>query len=119
MNTSTSKQVKRFERFIKDYNAFLKELGEGNEFEALAEDADTFYRIKDVNILIYQVNLTIEYRNYFRDTYHEIIKDEYDLEEWIDKWRKDLRRAKRYWSMDLDTLEAIQNGDIEDVEAGE
>ena len=31
-------------------------------------------------------------------------------------WRACLRRAKRYWSMDPDVLDAIQDGEREDTE---
>ena len=38
------------------------------------------------------------------------------IAEGIKFWRSCLRRAKRYWAMDTDTLDAIQNGDKEDRE---
>ena len=38
------------------------------------------------------------------------------IAEGIKFWRSCLRRAKRYWAMDTDTLDAIQNGEKEDVE---
>lgn len=42
--------------------------------------------------------------------------DEDDAKEWLSFWRANLRRAKRYWSMDSDRLDAIQDGVIEDEE---
>lgn len=38
------------------------------------------------------------------------------IAEGIKFWRSCLRRAKRYWAMDTDTLDAIQNGEKEDEE---
>jgi hypothetical protein len=40
--------------------------------------------------------------------------DEDDAREWLSFWRANLRRAKRYWEMDTDKLDAIHDGLIED-----
>ena len=34
-------------------------------------------------------------------------------------WRNCLRRAKRYWTMDVEKLDAIQDGEREDTDEGE
>ena len=50
----------------------------------------------------------------------EYYEEEYDgISEWIKFWRACLRRAKRYWEMDTDTLDAIQSGEKEDNEDDE
>lgn len=41
------------------------------------------------------------------------------IPEYIKFWRACLRRAKRYWSMDGDKLDAIQNGEALDIEIDE
>ena len=41
------------------------------------------------------------------------------LMETVKFWRKCLRRAQRYWSMDVDELDAIQNGEKEDQDEEE
>ncbi len=41
------------------------------------------------------------------------------IPEWIKFWRKCLNRAKRYWSMDTEKLDKIQDGEIEDDEPDE
>ena len=46
----------------------------------------------------------------------EKMYDEDDAREWLSFWRANLRRAKRYWSMDSERLDAIQDGEIEDDE---
>ena len=40
---------------------------------------------------------------------------EYDgIMDYIKFWRKCLRRAQKYWSMNVDELDALQNGEVED-----
>jgi ABC-type Fe3+ transport system substrate-binding protein len=46
----------------------------------------------------------------------EQMYDEEDAREWLKFWRANLRRAKRYWEMDTDTLDKIQDGELEDTE---
>ena len=46
----------------------------------------------------------------------EQMYDEDDAREWLSFWRANLRRAKRYWAMDTETLDAIQDGIKEDEE---
>ena len=38
------------------------------------------------------------------------------LMEIVKFWRKCLRRAQRYWTMDNDELDALQNGEVEEEE---
>lgn len=40
--------------------------------------------------------------------------DEDEVKDTLKFWQACLKRAKRYWSMDTDTLDAIQNGDAND-----
>ena len=42
--------------------------------------------------------------------------DDDEAKEYLSFWRANLRRAKRYWSMDTGTLDKIQEGEIEDKE---
>ena len=42
--------------------------------------------------------------------------DDDDAKEWLSFWRANLRRAKRYWAMDTEALDKIQDGEIEDTE---
>ena len=42
--------------------------------------------------------------------------DDDDAKEWLSFWRANLRRAKRYWTTDAETLDKIQDGEIEDTE---
>ena len=42
--------------------------------------------------------------------------DEDDAKEWLKFWRACLRRAKRYDSMPIEVLEAIQDGERDDID---
>lgn len=58
-------------------------------------------------------------RDSWKDEEHreaERMLDEDDAREWLSFWRANLRRARRYWAMDADRLDAIQEGVIEDTE---
>ena len=46
----------------------------------------------------------------------EQMMDEDDAREWLKFWRANLRRAKRYWEMDTETLDKIQDGELEDIQ---
>ena len=39
-----------------------------------------------------------------------------DAKDWLSFWKANLRRAKRYWAMEVEKLDAIQDGIIEDIE---
>lgn len=111
--------VKMVEKFNSELEAFAKE----TEAEAaeLYENAYTTFTL--ANVKLENGWLTYEYdgkpdaeRMVYKDDedgqYHE---DDLDgIAEWIKFWRSCLRRAKRYWSMDTEKLDAIQSGDAED-----
>ena len=39
-----------------------------------------------------------------------------EARDYLTFWRGNLRRAKKYWEMDIETLDAIQDGAKEDIE---
>ena len=41
--------------------------------------------------------------------------DDDDIQDTLKFWRANLRRAKRYWAMDAETLDKIQDGQVEDI----
>ena len=54
--------------------------------------------------------------NAFGEETGEIFETLYeDAKEWLSFWRANLRRAKRYWATDAETLDKIQDGEIEDT----
>jgi hypothetical protein len=100
----------------------------GNEAEAtLYEDAYTSFTLSEIKVengqLCYKydgthyrenvVNFDEDEGKYYEDEGMESIM------EYVKFWRSCLRRAKRYWSMDVEKLDAIQSGEQEDDEEEE
>ena len=116
------KAIKAIEKFQDDLAAFALETGE--EFPILYEDANTMIQVKN---LLFTYEGTLHWTD---EDDHEcweayITEDEDGEERWdaccewdsgLRYWRGCLRRAKRYWSMDTEKLDAIQDGLIEDDE---
>lgn len=107
--------------FIQELEAWRKETGE--EVATLYEDPFTSFTLKDVCIHAGRLNYTqdgVEYSEELVEKdpedgkYYEI---EYDgIMDYVKFWRACLRRARRYWQMDVDELDRIQNGEKEDEE---
>lgn len=116
------KAIRQIEKFIDDLAAFAKETGE--EFPTLYEDANTTFEIRN---LIFTFEGTLHWEDETGYHWHEayITKEEdgeerwdamYEWESGLKYWRSCLKRAKRYWSMDTEKLDAIQDGLVEDEE---
>ena len=108
--------VKAFEKFNADLKAFGEETNE--EYVTLYEDANTTRMVKDFR-LYKNGKLTWKEQESYGDkitSESETLMDDYDAKEWLSFWRANLRRAKWYWSMDIETLDKIQDGEIEDTE---
>ena len=114
--------LRAVEKFNQDLEAFRKETEE--EAATLYENAYTSFTLADVKVengaLVYDYDGATECE---RIVYQDAEDGQYYEDEGIDGimeyikfWRTCLRRAKRYWSMNVDKLDAIQNGDIEDDE---
>ena len=112
--------IKALDKFRKELAAFAKETGE--QPATLYEDANTSFTLCDIAIsddgqLFYTYDGKVEFEVIVR--YDEEEKCYYEDEgmdgimEYVKFWRKCLNRAKRYWVMDPDTLDAIQNGESE------
>lgn len=115
MNIS-ERQLKAWQRFNDDLNAFRAETGE--DFAILYEDANTTREVKDFKMTKTGI-LTWWEEETFKDMVtqeREQMVDEDDSREWLKFWRACLRKAKQYWKMDGETLDKIQDGIIEDVE---
>ena len=113
-NRISDRMVKAFERFNADLKAFGEETGE--TFVTLYEDAFTTRRV--ANFRLYKNGnlkwIEIETGQLSREEV-EVMMDDDDAKEWLSFWRANLRRAKRYWATDAETLDKIQNGEIEDT----
>lgn len=115
-------------RMVERFNADLEVFREYTGYAAavLYEDAYTSFTLANVRVengcLQYEYDGKLEQEAIVlqdEDT-KEYYEEEYDgISEWIKFWRACLRRAKRYWEMDTDTLDAIQSGEKEDNEDDE
>lgn len=113
--------LRMVEKFNADLEAFRQETQEDEA--TLYEDQFTSFTLSNVRVengcLLFQYDGCQESQtivNYDKHTKY-YWEDEIDgIAEWVKFWRKCLNRAKRYWSMDTEKLDAIQNGDIEDDE---
>jgi hypothetical protein len=113
--------LRMVEKFNADLEAFRNETQE--EAATLYEDQFTSFTLANIRVengcLLYQYDGKDESEAIVRydDDEKAYYEDDLDgIAEWVKFWRKCLNRAKRYWSMDTETLDAIQNGDIEDDE---
>ena len=114
---TTDKLIKAFEKFNDELNAFGEETGE--IFVTLYEDANTTRRVGRHSFKLYKNGkLTwVEYDEFkgISQTEEYIHTDDDDIKDTLKFWRANLRRAKKYWSMDTETLDKIQDGEIEDT----
>ena len=106
----SARHIKAWEKFNEDLNAFRAETEE--DFAILHEDAFTTREVKDFKMTNTGILTWIEEGKEER----EQMMDEDDAREWLSFWRANLRRAKRYWAMDSEILDNIQDGLIEDEE---
>lgn len=118
--------IKAVQKFNEELAAFAKETGESPV--TLYEDANTSFTLCDIAIsqdgqLFYTYDGQVEFEVEVR--FDEETNDYYEefgsegIMEYVKFWRKCLRRAKRYWAMDSEKLDAIQEGEIEDDEEEE
>ena len=113
-NRISDRMVKAFERFNADLKAFGEQTGE--TFVTLYEDAFTTRRVANFRLCKNGKLqwIEIETGQLSREEV-EVMVDDDDAKEWLSFWRANLRRAKRYWATDAETLDKIQNGEIEDT----
>lgn len=109
-------------KFNKDLEDWAKTTGE--EEATLYEDVNTWFTLSNVRL----ENGCLLYNDDGREVREEIVQfdDEegeyYEIEgidgiaEGIKFWRNCLRRAKRYWATDSDTLDKMSDGEIEDLD---
>lgn len=115
--------LKAVEKFNEELKAWAKETGENPV--TLYEDAFTSFTLADVAIsqdgqLFYTYDGKIEFEVIVRkdEETGEYYEDESmdGIMEYVKFWRKCLKRAKKYWSMPVEQLDAIQDGEAEDEE---
>lgn len=109
----TERTKKAIAKFVADYKEAIEKVYGGEADCALAEDCTTYYTL-DVEILKTKVKYTTTYMGISEKTYVESESDDDEAKELLKKWRADMRRARRYWATDSDTLDKIADGEIED-----
>lgn len=124
------KAIRAIEKFNADLKAFAEQTGEENPY--LYEDANTMIQIRDL-VFTYDgcLSWTDEDGNdqvefYITEEEDEETGETYECwDRWceffsgIRFWNNCLKRAKRYWAMDCETLDKLQDGEIEDAEEEE
>jgi len=120
LNSFISKRSKRLlEKFCAQLDMFAKETCE--EEVTLYEDAYTSFTLSNIRLengcLVYDYDGreerdTIVFFDEESGDYYE--EDIYGIADTVKFWKNCLRRAMRYWLMDVDKLDKIQNGEIED-----
>ena len=110
----SKRHIKAWERFNNELNAFREECSE--DFAWLYEDAYTIRKVKDFKMTEAGLLTWQEYDYGAIESNAEWMYDEEDARDWLKFWKSCFRRAKRYWAMDSDTLDKIQDGEIEDDE---
>lgn len=115
-NKISDRMVKAFERFNADLKAFGNETEE--TFVTLYEDAYTSRRVANFRLYKNGKLTWVEYNEKDQLSHQETeqVYDDDDAKDWLSFWRANLRRAKRYWSMDTEILDKIQDGEKEDTE---
>lgn len=112
--------IKAVDKFNEDLKAWAAYTGEAEP--TLYEDANISFTLSDVRVedgkLCYKYDGRQEQENqvFWDEGENEWFEMEGmdSIPDYIKFWRACLRRAKRYWAMDSDKLDAIQNGEIED-----
>ena len=118
---TTDRLIKAFEKFNEDLKTFGEQTGE--VFVTLYEDANTTRRVANFKLYKNGKLKWVEIEDVYQD--RQIIgiamQEEYvhtdddDIKDTLKFWRANLRRAKRYWAMDAETLDKIQDGQVEDT----
>lgn len=114
MEKISARHIKAWERFNEEVDA----MRDGEELAWLYEDANTTRRVRDFKMTKTGI-LTWHEQDFWNTDVRknrEVMLDEDDAKEWLKFWKACLRRAKRYNEMPVEALDAIQDGEREDIE---
>lgn len=115
---------KAVEKFNKELEDYRKETGD--EVATLYENIYTSFKLSDIRI----VNGELVYNYDGKEDKESVVSYDDESDSWYEDdlygimdtlkfWKSCLRRAKKYWSMNPDTLDAISEGSKEDIEIDE
>ena len=107
----STKMVKAFDKFNADLQAFINETSDTTGVAPIYEDAFTPREVRDFR-LYFNGKLT-----WVEDGKKEAEQmfDDDEAREWLKFWKANLRRAKKYWSMDAEELDKIYDFEKEDI----
>lgn len=111
----SQRHIKAWQRFNDDLNVFILESEDVDNVFAEATLYEDAYTTRSVRGFAMTPNGELTWTEGGKQNIEQMY-DEDDAREWLSFWRANLRRAKRYWSMDSERLDAIQDGVIEDEE---
>ena len=114
----TERTKKAITKFVEDYKETIAKVYGGDAETALAEDCSTYYTL-EVQVMKTKVKYTTTYLDICGSSYTESETDDDEAKELLKKWRADMRRARRYWATDSDTLDRMADGETEDTEDDE
>lgn len=112
--------IRAVEQFNEELKAWAKETGENEP--TLYENSNISFTLSDVGVsndgqLFYTYDGQVEFEVIVRqdeETGEYWEDDGIDsIMEYVKFWRKCLNRAKKFWAMDSEHLDAIQNGEAE------
>lgn len=116
--------LRMVDKFNQDLEAFRIETGEDEA--TLYEDATTSFTLSNLRVengcllCKYDGNEECDQIVFQWQDTKEYYEEEYQgIADAIKFYRACLRRAKRYWAMDCDTLDAIQSGEKDGIEEEE
>jgi len=105
--------IRAVEKFAEELRQFAAETGE--EEPTLYEDQYTSFTLSNPRVedgyLVYNYDGRLERENMVREQDGEIWEEEYfdSIMAYVRFWKSCLRRARRYWEMDIDRLDALQD----------
>lgn len=120
----TDRHIKAWEKFNEEVDAFRTKYDENEKFAWLYEDAYTTRRVRDFKMHKNGVLTWVEEEmkvvkglyTFVACKNREQMLDEEDAKEWLKYWRACFRRAKKYDSLPTEVLDAIQEGERDDIE---
>lgn len=120
-NYIAKSHIRAVAKFVEQLEAWRKETGEDEA--TLYEDAYTSFTLSNVRVedgcLCFRMDGNEERENMLRKDDDGTIWEPDGLDsimDYLQYWRACIRRARRYWEMPVERLDAIQSGEIEDDE---
>lgn len=124
MTKISDRHIKAWQKFNEEVNAFRAKYNENEKFAWLYEDACTTRKVRDFKMHKNGVLTWVEEEmevvkgqwEYIPRSNREQMWDEEEGKDYLKYWRACLRRAKKYDSMPTEVLDAIQEGERDDIE---